>query len=149
MIWLLMFYIVKDALRYSIMKRIQIRGRNTGKVVGFYNFYSYTFYSETKKKSFDMSLQRLFTATLSGIVIGILIAPAKGTETRQKWTNSVDSLKDKIRRMRGTTIDELNELHEVFEHEVAGLREDMREKVLRLIEASKKSYNHVKAESLS
>ncbi len=96
-----------------------------------------------------MSLQRLFTATLSGIVIGILIAPAKGTETRQKWTNSVDSLKDKIRRMRGTTIDELNELHEVFEHEVAGLREDMREKVLRLIEASKKSYNHVKAESLS
>ena len=31
-----------------------------------------------------MSLQRLFTATLSGIVIGILIAPAKGTDTRKK-----------------------------------------------------------------
>ncbi len=31
-----------------------------------------------------MSLQRLLTATLSGIVIGILIAPAKGTETRKK-----------------------------------------------------------------
>ena len=96
-----------------------------------------------------MSLQRLFTATLSGIVIGILIAPAKGKDTRQKLSDSVDSLKDKIRRMRGTTQEELNELHSVFEHEVAGLREDIREKVLRLIEVSKKSYNHVKAESLS
>jgi len=96
-----------------------------------------------------MSLQRLFTATLSGIVIGILIAPAKGTETRKKLTDSVDHLKDKIRRMRGTTNEELAELHEVFEHEITGLREDVREKVLKLIEVSKKSYNHVKAEAMS
>jgi gas vesicle protein len=96
-----------------------------------------------------MSLQRLLTATLSGIVIGILIAPAKGTETRQKLTDTVDNLKDKFRRMRGTTNGELNELHEIFDHEIAGLREDVREKVLKLIEVSKKSYNHVKAEALS
>ncbi len=96
-----------------------------------------------------MSLQRLFTATLSGIVIGILIAPAKGSETRKKLTDSVDNIKDKIRRIRGTTNEELEELHQVFEHEVSGLREDIREKVLRLIEVSKKSYNNVKAEALS
>ena len=96
-----------------------------------------------------MSLQRLFTATLSGIVIGILIAPAKGSETRRKLTDTADHFKDKIRRLRGTTNEELEELHEVFEHEVAGLREDMREKVLRLIEVSKKSYNNIKSEALS
>jgi gas vesicle protein len=96
-----------------------------------------------------MSLQRLFTATLSGIVIGILIAPAKGTETRQKISGSVDNIRDKIRRLRGTTNEELEELHNVFEHEIAGLRDDMREKVLKLIEVSKKSYNHVKSEALS
>jgi gas vesicle protein len=96
-----------------------------------------------------MSLQRLFTATLSGIVIGILIAPAKGSETRQKISDSADQLKDKIRRIRGTTNDELEELHEVFEHEIQGLRDDVRERVLRLIEVSKKSYNGVKAEALS
>ncbi len=96
-----------------------------------------------------MSLQRLFTATLSGIVIGILIAPAKGSETRRKLTDTADHLKDKIRRLRGTTNEELEELHKVFEHEVAGLREDMREKVLRLIEVSKKSYNNIKSEALS
>jgi gas vesicle protein len=96
-----------------------------------------------------MSLQRLFTATLSGIVIGILIAPAKGTETRKKLTDSVDNIKDKIRRIRGTTNKELEELHDVFEHEISGLRDDIREKVLRLIEVSKKGYNHVKSEALS
>jgi len=96
-----------------------------------------------------MSLQRLFTATLSGIVIGILIAPAKGTETRKKLSDSVDNLKDKIRRIRGTTNEELDELHQVFEHEVAGLKEDVREKVLHLIEVSKKSYNNIRSEALS
>ena len=96
-----------------------------------------------------MSLQRLFTATLSGIVIGILIAPAKGTDTRKKLSASVDNIKDKIRRIRGTTNEELEQLHEVFEHEITGLRDDVREKVLRLIEVSKKGYNHVKSEALS
>jgi gas vesicle protein len=96
-----------------------------------------------------MSLQRLFTATLSGIVIGILIAPAKGTETRRKLNDSVENLKDKFRRMRGTTNSELAELHEIFEHEITGLREDVREKVLKLIEVSKKSYNNIRSEALS
>lgn len=96
-----------------------------------------------------MSLQRLFTATLSGIVIGILIAPAKGRETRRKLSDSVDNIKDKIRRLRGTTNEELDELHRVFETEIAGLREDVRAKVLHLIEASKKSYNNIKSEALS
>jgi len=96
-----------------------------------------------------MSLQRLFTATLSGIIIGILIAPAKGADTRKKLTDTVDHLKDKIKRLRGTTNEELDELHQVFEHEIAGLREDIREKVLTLIDVSKKSYNNIKAEALS
>jgi gas vesicle protein len=96
-----------------------------------------------------MSLQRLFTATLSGIIIGILIAPAKGTETRKKLSDSVDNIKDKIRRLRGTTNEELDELHQVFETEISGLRNDVREKVLRLIEVSKKSYNNIRSEALS
>jgi gas vesicle protein len=96
-----------------------------------------------------MSLQGLFTATLSGIVIGILIAPDKGSETRKKLSTSVDNIKDKVRRIRGTTNEELEELHKVFEQEITGLRDDIREKVLRLIEVSKKGYNHVKAEAMS
>jgi gas vesicle protein len=96
-----------------------------------------------------MSLQGIFTATLSGIVIGLLVAPAKGSETRKKIADSADEIKDRIRKLRGATNQELNELHEVFEHEIQGLRDDIRERVLRLIEVSKKGYNHVKAETLN
>jgi hypothetical protein len=64
-------------------------------------------------------------------------------------SDTVDNIKDKIRRLRGTTNEELEELHEVFEHEVTGLREDIREKVLKLIEVSKKSYNNIRSEALS
>jgi gas vesicle protein len=96
-----------------------------------------------------MSAQKLMIATLTGIVVGILIAPAKGSETRQKLSESADNIKNKIRRLRGTTNEELDELHQVFEQEIAGLKDDIREKILRLIEVSKKGYNHVKAEALS
>ncbi len=110
------------------------------KIIPLYNLTS---------KSIFMSLQRLFTATLSGIVIGILIAPGRGADTRRKISDSVDNIKDKIRRIRGTTNEELEELHNVFDHEISGLRDDIREKVLRLIEVSKKSYNNIKSETLS
>lgn len=96
-----------------------------------------------------MSLKKLFTATISGIVIGILIAPAKGTDTRKKLSDTVDSVKDKFNKLRGTTHEELDELQRVFEHEVSGLREDLRVKVLHLIEVSKKSYNNIRSEALS
>lgn len=96
-----------------------------------------------------MSFQKMMIATLTGVVIGVLIAPAKGSETRQKLSDSADNIKDKIRRLRGATNEELDELHAVFEHEITGLKEDIREKILRLIETSKKGYNHVKSEALS
>jgi gas vesicle protein len=96
-----------------------------------------------------MSFQKTMLATLTGVIIGVLIAPAKGSETRQKLADSADNIKDKIRRLRGATNEELDELHEVFEHEISGLKDDIREKILRLIEVSKKGYNHVKSEALS
>jgi gas vesicle protein len=89
------------------------------------------------------------TAAIAGIAVGLLIAPAKGSETRQKIADSADSLRKKLRSLRKSTNDELSELHEIFENEVGGLKDDVREKVLRLIEASKKSYKNVKEEAMS
>lgn len=89
------------------------------------------------------------SAALAGIAVGLLIAPAKGSETRQKIAESAESLKQKLRRLRHSANNELDELQEIFENEVDGLKEDVREKILKLIEASKKSYNHVKSEAMS
>jgi gas vesicle protein len=100
-----------------------------------------------------MSNKGLFFGTLAaaaaGFAAGILLAPAKGSETRQKLADSTEELRKRLRNIRKQTLEELAELEVVFENEVHGLKEDVREKVLRLIEESKKSYNHVKDEAMS
>lgn len=95
-----------------------------------------------------MSVQKVLIGTLSGLVagvaIGLLVAPASGDETRQKIADTAGTLKKKWRRLRGSTGDELDELKDIFEHEVDGLKDDLRQRILTLIDASRNSYNHVK-----
>ncbi len=85
----------------------------------------------------------------TGVVIGILVAPAKGSETRQKISDTADSLKRKLQRLRGTSAEELDELKQIFEHEVEGLKDDVRQRILQLIKAAKSSSNNIKEEALS
>jgi gas vesicle protein len=97
-----------------------------------------------------MSVQKIVIGTLSGVLaglaVGLLVAPATGSETRKKISDSADQLRKKIRSIRGSASDELNELQNIFEHEVDGLKDDVRERILKLIEASKMSYTNVKDE---
>lgn len=100
-----------------------------------------------------MSTQKIiigtFSALAAGIAIGLLVAPATGSETRQKIADSAESLKRKLRRIRHGAGSELDELQDVFENEVDGLKDDVRERILKLIEASKQSYHNVKGEALA
>ena len=100
-----------------------------------------------------MSAQKILIGTLSGIVagvaIGLLVAPNKGSETRAKIADTTKAMKKKWKKLRGSTADELDELKEVFEHEVSGLKDDVRERVLNLINSSKAAGNHVKSQVLS
>jgi gas vesicle protein len=100
-----------------------------------------------------MSAQKVLIGALSGLVagvaIGILVAPAEGSETRQRITETADTLKRKLRRLRGITSDELDELNTIFERETDGLKEDVRTRVLTLIRAAKEKGNHVKEQALS
>lgn len=95
-----------------------------------------------------MSVQKVLIGALSGVVagvaIGLLVAPASGSETRGKIAHSADNLKRRFRRFRGHADAELDELKEIFETEIDGLKGDVRERVLKLIEASKASYEHLK-----
>ncbi len=100
-----------------------------------------------------MSAQKVLIGALSGLVagvaIGILVAPAEGKETRQKISDTADSLKRKLRQLRGTTSDELDELKDLVEKETEGLKEDVRHRVLDLIKAAKTKGNHIKEQALS
>ena len=100
-----------------------------------------------------MNAQKVLIGTLSGLVagvaIGLLVAPDKGSETRAKIADTASSLKKKLQRLRGTTVDELDELKDVFEHEVSGLRDDVRERVLTLINTAKANGKELKNQVLS
>ncbi|MBS1744728.1 MAG: YtxH domain-containing protein [Bacteroidetes bacterium] len=65
-----------------------------------------------------MSAQRVLIAALSGFVagvaVGLMVAPASGSETRHRIADSAtdftDSVKDKIRKFRGKVKEELDDL---------------------------------------
>ncbi|MGC8750469.1 YtxH domain-containing protein [Hydrotalea sp.] len=92
-----------------------------------------------------MSTQKLLIGILSGVAagvaIGLLTAPAKGSETRKKIADTAEDIKRKIRAMRGQANSELDELKTIIENETGGMRDDVRERILKLVEASKKSYH--------
>jgi gas vesicle protein len=69
-------------------------------------------------KKLFMSAQRILVATLTGFItglaVGLLVAPSSGSETRQRIADSASDLaggiKDKIRNLRGKGEDELSDL---------------------------------------
>lgn len=100
-----------------------------------------------------MSAQKILIGALSGLVagvaIGVLVAPAEGSETRRKLADTADSFKKKLRQLRGVTADELDELKDIFEKESDGLKDDVRHRVLDLIKAAKTKGNNIKEQALS
>jgi len=65
-----------------------------------------------------MSAQRVLVAALSGFVagvaVGLMVAPASGSEIRQRIADSASDfaggIKDKIRNLRGNAEEELDDL---------------------------------------
>ena len=97
-----------------------------------------------------MSTQKILvgvlTAVAAGVAIGLLLAPAKGEETRQKISDTASNLKKKFRRIRSSAI---TDLKDVFENEIDGLQEDVREKILKLIKSGRTSYNNIKDQAFN
>lgn len=81
-----------------------------------------------------------------GVILGLLIAPTKGSETRKKLSATATSLKFKIDELLGKETTDLDELKNLMEDEATELNQELRLKLLSLINKAKKSYEQLKEE---
>ena len=86
---------------------------------------------------------------MSGIAIGLLTAPARGEETRKKLTDTATAWKEKIDHLFGKGDTELDELKNILENEATVLDMEVKTRLLKLIERSKKTFNSAKEETLA
>jgi gas vesicle protein len=97
-----------------------------------------------------MSFQKILIGTLgglaAGLVIGILTAPDSGAETRKKINDKADDIKNRVRRIKHTGTQELDELSTIFRNEIQGLGENVRKRVLDLIQAVKTGTSNLNQE---
>lgn len=78
----------------------------------------------------------------TGVLIGMMAAPDKGSETRKKVSRQLDSAKLKWKKWKGETSQELEDLKDSLSHQIAGLEEDTRERILQMIRSAKPVKNH-------
>jgi gas vesicle protein len=91
-----------------------------------------------------------FTAgIISGFVLGLLLAPQKGKETRKQVKETAEAWKERLSGLFGKGEGELDELKEILKTEAGALSQELRIRLLRLIEENRKTYKPARNESLS
>ncbi len=95
-----------------------------------------------------MSMKLIFTCVAAGAAVGMLMAPESGTSIRNTISEKFHDLKERLYKVRKSSSD-VEELKEVFKHEIAGLKEDTRKRVLEILQATKLTGNHIKEQLTS
>ncbi|TAL46602.1 MAG: YtxH domain-containing protein [Chitinophagaceae bacterium] len=96
-----------------------------------------------------MGKKSLLAAMAAGIALGMLMAPEKGSDARKKITESLDKLKDRwddIRNLKNISVEDLKELKEIFRQNISGLSDEVRKKILQIIESARPAKEELKAE---
>src|SRR3954447_16737177 len=91
-----------------------------------------------------MSTQKIILGTISGVLagvaVGLLVAPMSGEETRQKISEKADELggtvKDKFTQITSKAGTKLDDIKKVLGDKVEGLSDDVREKIVNLLNSA-------------
>lgn len=93
-----------------------------------------------------MSAQKILIAAASGLIagvaIGMLLAPYSGTETRHKISESANDMKDKLADLGRRANIKADDIRQALTKEIEGLSNDVRQKVLRIIDAGRAVMNN-------
>lgn len=86
-------------------------------------------------------MTRFMTGLLLGVGIGILFAPGKGADTRESLADSACQLRDQFDKLVGRSAKELEDLKGLLEHEIAGLSDELRNRIRNLVEEEEMRVN--------
>ena len=95
-----------------------------------------------------MSMKLIFACVAAGAAVGMLMAPERGSSMRNMIAEKFSDLKERLYKVKSSST-EIEELKEVFKHEIAGLKEDTRKRVLEILQATKLTGNHIKEQLVS
>jgi len=91
-----------------------------------------------------MSTSKFFAGALIGLVAGLLIAPEKGEEMREDIAVNAEKWKKKLNRMLGKTGAELQDLKNLLGDEVDGLSDDVRHRILNILDETNNTASSIK-----
>jgi len=99
-----------------------------------------------------MSTQKIligaFAGLVAGAIVGILLAPASGTETRQKISDTADDLKKKMQDFSGRVGDGITNLKSTLKKQTNNAKDEMRNRSKELVNSGIPGYQEGKNEAL-
>jgi gas vesicle protein len=79
-----------------------------------------------------------FTALVSGVAIGVLLAPNCGTDTRRKVAETAENFRKRIMGFATRSGHTVEDIKNMLSDEVEGLNPDLKNRILQLIEGSER-----------
>jgi gas vesicle protein len=79
-------------------------------------------------------MSKFLTGAAIGLVIGLLIAPEKGEDLRNDIVDTADKWKERLNRLRGKANANLDDLRGLLDHEIDGLSEDLKHRILTILD---------------
>jgi hypothetical protein len=79
-----------------------------------------------------------FTALVSGVAIGVLLAPNCGADTRRKMMDTAENIRKRIMGFAARSGHTVEDVKQMLTEDVEGLNPDLRNRILQLIEISER-----------
>lgn len=89
-------------------------------------------------------MNKLLTGALIGLAVGLLVAPKTGEDTREELADTAEKWKRKWDKMVGNAGMELDDLKKLLQSEIGGLKDDVRSRLLTILEEGKSTANNLK-----